>query len=63
VTISASRGYDNGFWVPLAAPIRAVLVRPTRDQAHAFIVCEQASNYYERMTRSEWAPALVGGRL
>jgi hypothetical protein len=63
VTIPASRGYDNGFWVPLPAPIRAVLVRPAEDQSHAFIVCEQASNYYERMTRSEWMPALVGGRL
>jgi hypothetical protein len=64
VTIPASRGYDGGYWFPLPAPVRAVLVRPAVDQAHVFIICEQASNYYERMTRSEWMPALAnGGRL
>jgi hypothetical protein len=63
VNIPASRGYDNGFWVPLAAPIRAVLVRPAEVQAHVFIVCEPGSNYYLRMTRAEWMPALVGEKL
>jgi hypothetical protein len=62
VTIPASRGYDNGFWFPITAPIRAVLIRPAEDQAHVFIVCEPASNYYLRMTRSEWMPALAGGK-
>jgi hypothetical protein len=52
-------GYDNGFWFPITAPIRAVLVRPAEDQEHVFIVCEAVSNYYEQMTRSAWMPALA----
>jgi hypothetical protein len=28
-----------------------------------YVLCEPASHYYEIMTRSKWAPVLIGERI
>jgi hypothetical protein len=71
--VPAAKGVDNGCWYALPAPVRVVLARgEPRDmrgerqsdgegQLHAYVICEPASDFYRRMTHSEWMPALGGG--
>jgi hypothetical protein len=60
VVIPAAFGLDSGVWFHITQGVRGVLVRDEHGQPVVYVVCEPASHYYAVMTKSSWAPVLVG---
>jgi hypothetical protein len=58
VVVPAYRGFEDGAWVRLRGPVRAVLAYDERGQPHAFIVCEAARSLIAGTTRSELKQAM-----
>jgi hypothetical protein len=63
VLVPAYRGVEDGAWVRLRGPVRAVLAHDERGQAHAYVVCEPSTNFHEVRARSTGMPVMVGERV
>ena len=61
--IPASMGLENGVWFRIRQGIRGLLVHDEEDIPVVFMLCEQASHYYQTMTRSARMPVLIGERI
>jgi hypothetical protein len=63
VEIPASLILHNGRWIAVRQGVQGLLVRDSAGMPVVYVLCEPASHYYEVMTRSKWAPVLVGERI
>jgi hypothetical protein len=57
--VPATFGLEGGFWFPVRHGIRALLVADERQMALAYMVCEEASQYYRAMTECRRMPVLI----
>jgi hypothetical protein len=53
----------NDRWIAVRQGVQGLLVRDAAGMPVVNALCEPASHYYEVMTRSKWAPVLVGERI
>jgi hypothetical protein len=60
VEVPASLILHNGRLIALR---QGLLVRDEKGAPAVYVLCEPASHYYEVMTRSKWAPVLIGERI
>jgi hypothetical protein len=63
VLVPAYLGFDDGVWIRLRGPVRAVLAYDERGQPHAFVVCEpvDAKCDVERLSRPAEFPCTALG--
>jgi len=62
VVIPATLGLDRGVWYQIREGIQGVIHRRGRE-AYVFMLLEDASHYYQVMTRSDKMPVLIGERI
>jgi hypothetical protein len=63
VLIPATLGLDRGVWFRLREGLRGVLVHDEQGQPVVYVLVEPSTHYYRVMTRSPWAPLMVGGQI
>jgi hypothetical protein len=63
VEVPASLILRHGRWIAVRQGVQGLLVRHEAGVPAVYVLCEPASHYYEVMTRSKWAPVLVGERI
>jgi hypothetical protein len=63
--MESSRKLSKGGLLDRGRPflLAGLLVRDESGTPAVYVLCEPASHYYEVMTRSKWAPVLVGERI
>ncbi|MEQ8210172.1 MAG: hypothetical protein RH917_10095 [Lacipirellulaceae bacterium] len=57
--IPANFGLEKGVWFHIEEGIRGIVVRDQQKRPHVYMLTQQASVYYENMTRHERMPVLV----
>ncbi len=59
VDIPADFGLEKGVWFQINQGLRGVLVRDESERPHVYMLTQQASHYYQTMTRHERMPILI----
>jgi hypothetical protein len=59
VEISADFGLEKGVWFQINHGMQGVLVRDETERPHVYMLTQQASHYYQTMTRHERMPVLI----
>jgi hypothetical protein len=60
VVVPATLGLDNGVWYRIRQGVRALACPDERGLLHAFPIVSPATHFYRVMTKSDWAPCLLG---
>lgn len=63
VVIPACLGLEKGVWFQIREGIRAILVLDEAGGQHAYMLTEQASHYYQVMTRHNRMPCFVDQQI
>src|SRR5262249_44864501 len=63
VDIPACFAWDKGVWYQVREGVRGILVWDGEERACVYMLTEQASHYYQVMTRNERMPVFLGRRI
>jgi hypothetical protein len=63
VVIPAQFGCEKGVWFSIVEGLRGVAVAAPDGQWHAFLLTQQASVYFQNMTRHDRMPMLLGEQM
>ena len=60
VEIPAAFGLEKGVWFQINEGMKGILVRDEKKLPHVYMLTQQASHYYEVMTRHNREPVFIG---
>jgi len=63
VEIPATFGFDRGIWFQVPEGIKGMLVRDECGRPHVYMLTQQASHYYQVMTRNYREPVFIGNQI
>ena len=63
VEIPADFGLEKGVWFQINQGMRGIVVRDEIQQPHVYMLTQQASHYYQTMTKHERMPILLGQEI
>ena len=63
VIIPSDFGLEKSVWFPTEEGIEGVLVRDEQRRPRVYVMTEQASHYFQTMTRHDRMPVLVGQKI
>ena len=63
VEIPADFGLEKGVWFQINQGMRGIVVRDEIQQPHVYMLTQQASHYYQTMTKHERMPILIGQEI
>jgi len=63
VKIIANKGFEKGIWFKIKEGINGLLVTDEKKKEHVYMITEQASHYFQTMTRHDRMPSLINERL
>ena len=63
VEIPADFGLEKGVWFQINQGMQGIVVHDELDQPHVYMLTQQASHYYQTMTRHERMPILIGQEI
>ena len=63
VEIPADFGLEKGVWFQINQGMRGIVVRDEIELPHVYMLTQQASHYYQTMTKHERMPILIGQEI
>jgi len=63
VIIPAQFGLEKGIWFSITEGIEGIVVEDRAKHSHVYMLTQDASTYYQNMTKHERMPVLVGEQI
>jgi hypothetical protein len=63
VVIPAQFGLEKGVWFAITEGIQGIVVRDQAERPHVYMLTQDASTYYQNMTKHDRMPVLVGEQI
>ncbi|MCE9546843.1 MAG: hypothetical protein K8T25_15295 [Planctomycetia bacterium] len=63
VIIPAQFGMEKGIWFVVTEGIRGIVVRDQAERPHVYMLTQNASTYFQNMTKHDRMPVLVGEQI
>ena len=63
VIIPAQFGLEKGIWFVITEGIKGIVVRDQAERPHVYMLTQDASTYFQNMTKHDRMPVLVGEQI
>jgi len=63
VVIPAQFGLEKGVWFSITQGIEGIVVQDQSDRPHVYMLTQNASTYYQNMTKHDRMPVLMGEQI